>query len=1174
MKYRLFSRLLIANLLLVILIIVGCSGGSSEKAQSGKSVSRIILDSDKGVVTDFGDQAEPAVAYDTTTQTYLTVFTSVNGSSGITEIFGAVCAGYPKAGKSNETPPTYAFNNYTSAILDAGMTCGDKFQISDVSASGNKSQPKVAYDRDSKKYLVAWTDSRNGTYSLIYGQYVKTNPAFKTDHTTLNGVLDGVNFPISEYQAGIYISQSQPEVIYNGVTQKFVIAWVDTSTVDSNVMKGMSAAQNPKWHVNDLIQLPQVDTTKITDISVARTSGGGTFLKDIDYEIDPVTADIKIRANGALVNTTTSLTVSYTLKSGFTSSQVKVPLWAVGDQVDIPNSSGSALFNLSTDVLYLIMDAGVYNGGKVEVVNASIANGSSIESNIKVTLSNAGTESSAVNTSNPITAYRTQNSFVFPSVKGAKCSNAIGPTLFIPTSMADNNLIRSAELSATTTTPTNYQNVSRLGQTSDLADDAAGTISAKWSVQTRETRPKIAYNQSTGENYFSWSGLNVNVDLGIKWSVNEDKVSCGYGSVFTATDSDSGKTKIKLRRNALNLITDFTFGTGTASYPSLATDPNTNKLMLVWEEDQSIIGQLLDLTGFTQYGPRILVSAKSTDPAVNDPRTSPVVAFDNVNQRFFTVWEDARNRSSNISNIDIYGQFIDNNGNLSGGNTLVSVASGNQLAPALAFGDVNYRKFFINWKDGSNPADANISGQLHEYSLGPQLALYTKDASGTLTPLLNGALDFGSINVGSMVDKTLVLRNDGNSQLIVNSITEPDSPYSFLTPKPVSINPNTSYDLGLRFAPYAAGSYADPSKNFKISIDSTGGKAVVYFSAAGTGFNPLNITTSSLPDASTGTNYYMPIVGSGGVYPYLWELNCAPINGAALPKNTLPAGLTFNTQTGVIIGVPTGVIGEYVVTIKLTDNSSQALSVTSSYRLKIGNLSIATSSLKTWGLLQNYSGAGQTLQVSTNGQVSTDLNAYKWEQVILGSLPNGMHFSFASGYDTVGSNPSTWTGGRLIGTPTVSGSFTFALLATDRTNASLFAQKEFTLTINPNPTILTTSLPVGIIGKPYSYAISMTGGTAPFTWGIASGTSMPAGLSFSNGVISGIPTASNTANSAKIEIVLTDATGFRTSKQLSLNINNALDITTSTDASNKWSATNPNWKPYRRNGWFLLLFYF
>jgi hypothetical protein len=60
-------------------------------------------------------------------------------------------------------------------------------------------------------------------------------------------------------------------------------------------------------------------------------------------------------------------------------------------------------------------------------------------------------------------------------------------------------------------------------------------------------------------------------------------------------------------------------------------------------------------------------------------------------------------------------------------------------------------------------------------------------------------------------------------------------------------------------------------------------------------------------------------------------------------------------------------------------------------------------------------------------------------------------------------------------------------------------------------TISLTPLPQGVVNAGYTGTLGVTGGTAPYTWSIASGQ-LPAGLTLapSTGIISGIPTASGT----------------------------------------------------------------
>ena len=78
----------------------------------------------------------------------------------------------------------------------------------------------------------------------------------------------------------------------------------------------------------------------------------------------------------------------------------------------------------------------------------------------------------------------------------------------------------------------------------------------------------------------------------------------------------------------------------------------------------------------------------------------------------------------------------------------------------------------------------------------------------------------------------------------------------------------------------------------------------------------------------------------------------------------------------------------------------------------------------------------------------------------------------------------------------------------------------------------TTSLPGGTVGTGYSQALSASGGTAPYTWSIVSG-SLPAGLSLSNGTIGGTPT---TAGSPGFTAQVTDSASRTATAALSISI--------------------------------------
>jgi hypothetical protein len=515
--------------------------------------------------------------------------------------------------------------------------------------------------------------------------------------------------------------------------------------------------------------------------------------------------------------------------------------------------------------------------------------------------------------------------------------------------------------------------------------------------------------------------------------------------MFTGVDSDGGKKKIVIRKNTLNLVQDYRFGIDATS-PSFVTDPNSNRILVAWEDNdggtetgKNIYGQLVDASNFITYGNQINIAK-----AVGD-QTSPVSAYDNVNQRFLVAWEDARNQSANISNIDIYSQFVDPQGNLSGGNAIVTVANGNQLAPAVSFGDVNFRDFLVAWSDGREPSDADIYGQLLQFSTSPQLVI--TDANDN--PILNGSINFGNVTTGLTSDINFKIRNDGNNQLTIDSMSSPDAPFSFTTPAPQTISPGNSYLMTVRFAPVGAGSFAgNSSNNFKTAINSDGGQALLYFSGNAVGVNPLAVTTSSLPDVNQSTAYSATFAASGGVFPYTWSTSNWKKDGVALggatSLNPLGAGaLTLNPTNGALTGTSPALSGVYTFTVTATDNDSPANTATRDMTINVLNpsaLQVTTTSLKTWTQLISYGTQTLTNSVGAGGPYTWSISAGSGAGTLI-PVPGLLL------------NAST---GVISGTPTGTGIFNFTVKVTD--SASATATKALSITINPSPVVLTSSL--------------------------------------------------------------------------------------------------------------------
>ena len=133
-------------------------------------------------------------------------------------------------------------------------------------------------------------------------------------------------------------------------------------------------------------------------------------------------------------------------------------------------------------------------------------------------------------------------------------------------------------------------------------------------------------------------------------------------------------------------------------------------------------------------------------------------------------------------------------------------------------------------------------------------------------------------------------------------------------------------------------------------------------------------------------------------------------------------------------------------------------------------------------------------------QESGGTGALTWS-ITAGALPSGM---------SLGPNSGT-----VAGTPTTAGNYNFTVKVTD--SLGNFGTQAFTLKVlifesDSNAPAVTTNLPAGTVGSPYSNTIDEDGGTGTLTWSITAGA-LPPGLSLSQlGVVSGTPTAPGNYN--------------------------------------------------------------
>ena len=279
------------------------------------------------------------------------------------------------------------------------------------------------------------------------------------------------------------------------------------------------------------------------------------------------------------------------------------------------------------------------------------------------------------------------------------------------------------------------------------------------------------------------------------------------------------------------------------------------------------------------------------------------------------------------------------------------------------------------------------------------------------------------------------------------------------------------------------------------------------------------ITTTALVNGAVGTAYTQSLTATGGIPPYSWSL----------ASGTLPACLTITqSASGASIGGTPNAscAGSSQVTLKVTDSgapnaltaTSAALTLAITAAPPITFPSPATLPAATYNVA--YSGSVAAISGGA-GAVTYSISA--------GALPTGLQLNTATG--------------AITGTPTAAGTFTFTVKGVDNFGDS--GSLAFSIAVTyPAITIAPATLPAGYVGSAYTQTtLSASGGSGTgYTWTVASGSALPAGLSLSTGgIISGKPTAAGTAT---FTVKVTDSASNTATSSLSITINAGVSITT------------------------------
>lgn len=292
------------------------------------------------------------------------------------------------------------------------------------------------------------------------------------------------------------------------------------------------------------------------------------------------------------------------------------------------------------------------------------------------------------------------------------------------------------------------------------------------------------------------------------------------------------------------------------------------------------------------------------------------------------------------------------------------------------------------------------------------------------------------------------------------------TPYAYSAtglPAGLSVNPTSGVITGI---PSLGANNSSP---YKVSVQVTDTNSAQATATSSLTVSPGQLffsVSTPLPGITEGTPYSTSVGVFGGLAPYAWT------------ATGLPAGIIINgTGSGAattISGTTTATIGQYIPTVSVSDSSGLSAKATFTVALNP---------------LPSITGPATLPSATVGAPYSTTVTAvlgtvpYSWTAT---GLPAGLSVNSSTGVIS-----GTPTSGANIGSP-----YKFSATVTDANSAKATGSYNLTvspavgLTISPNG-----SLPGVTASTPYSTTLTVTGGTAPYSF---SASGLPTGLSIGN----------------------------------------------------------------------------